>query len=143
MTSTITNNRTFLIISIFIASFLVSCSQKVRFDSSNVVPAAEGYARIKKDNNSNYSIEVNIINLASSERLPSPKNAYVVWISTNNNGVKNIGQLKSSTGFFSKALEGNLSAVSSFKPNQVFVTAEDAANVQYPGPFRVLQTSSF
>ena len=140
----ITQNSAFLFTLMFLFSLLaVSCSKKVRFEGSNVVPAAEGYARIKKDENKNYSIEVNIVNLASSERLQPPKNAYVVWITTKNSGVKNTGQLKSSTGFFSKALEGNLNAVSPFKPTQVFITAEDAANVQYPGPFRVLQTDPF
>ena len=61
-----------------------SCSstKKVSFNTSTVEPAAEGTVKVKKDNNSNYHINVDVANLAGSKKLTPSKNAYVVWIET-------------------------------------------------------------
>lgn len=82
-----------------------SCSTKVRFITSQVVPAARGYAKISRDENKNYSIDIEIENLAEPSRLKPSKAAYVVWMETVDNGIKNLGQLKSSSGFFSSTLQ--------------------------------------
>lgn len=120
---------------------LNSCSRKLNFSSSTVVPAAEGSVKVKKDRNKNYSLEVNTINLAEPEKLQPPKSTYVVWIETERNGIKNLGQLKSSSGFLSKTLKASLNTVTSFKPIRFFISAEDNANIQYPGGQVVLTTS--
>lgn len=127
----------------FIIFFLTSCAKKIAFPTSTVVPAARGTVKVKKDDNNNYAIEVNVRNLAEAKRLEPPRETYVVWIETENNGTKNIGQMKSSTGFLSSKLKASLQAVTPFKPTRVFITAEDNAGIQYPGMQVVLRTDGF
>ena len=113
---------------------LSSCgTTKYNFSTSPAVPAAEGTVKVKKDDNNNYKIDLNVTRLAEASRLSPPRQMYVVWMDTEQNGRKNIGQLKTSDGFLSNTLKSSLSTVSSFKPTGFFITAEDNANVTYPG----------
>jgi hypothetical protein len=118
-----------------------SCTQKIEFLNSSVVPAAKGTVNVKQDNNKNYAIEVAIVDLAEVERLS--KQTYVVWIETESGKAENIGQLKSSTGFLSKQHKATLETVTSFKPVKLFVTAEDGINVRFPDSRVVLTTDIF
>lgn len=120
-----------------------SCSKKISFQTSSIVPAANGTVKVKKDGNSNYQINLSIENLAEPTRLQPSKKTYVVWMETENNGTKNIGQINSSTGFLSSKLKASFEAVSSFKPVKIFLTAEDDAAIQYPGMQLVLSTDKF
>jgi hypothetical protein len=45
----------------------------VAFAPSSVVPGADGKVKLKKDDNKNYQIEVDVVNLASPDRLTPPK----------------------------------------------------------------------
>ena len=126
----------------FIAA-CTSCARKITFGPSTIVPAAEGRIKIKKDNNNNNKIEVEVTNLAEAKKLAPSRNTYIVWMETDGNGVKNLGQLHSSTGLFSKTLKASLSTVSSFKPRRFFVSAEDDPTIQFPGPQVALSTESF
>lgn len=130
------------VIALFFILTISSCSQKLNFQTSNVVPAAKGKVKIKKDKNNNYSITINIDNLAEATRLEPPKKTYVVWIETNS-GTKNIGQMNSKSGFLSSGLKASLNAVSSFKPTKVFITAENDGDTRYPGSQMVLSTRTF
>jgi len=114
---------------------LVSCSQKALFQTSTVVPAAEGYVKVKQDKNKNYAIEMRISNLAGIERLQPPKSTYLVWLETETNDIKNIGRITSSNN-----LKVSFNTVSSFKPVKIFITAEDDERAQYPGDMVVLST---
>jgi hypothetical protein len=127
----------------FLVLSLASCSRKISFQTSSVVPAAEGSVKVKKDKNNNYSIDLNVIRLADSKRLDPPKSTYVVWIETAENGSKNIGSLNTSSSMFSKTLKSSLKTVSPFKPVSLFITAEDNADIQYPGTQMVLRTGNF
>ncbi len=120
-----------------------SCARKIRFDTSSVVPAAQGTVKMKKDNNGNHSIRIDIKHLADPARLQPPKSVYVVWIETSGKGAQNLGQLKTSSGMFSNTLKASMEAVSPFKPTRIFITAEDRANIEYPGSYVVLNTTSF
>jgi hypothetical protein len=132
------------LLSILIIFILLSaCSKKVSFNTSTIVPAAEGVVKIKKDSNKNNSIDIKIKNLADPERLQIPKSVYVVWMVTEDNGVKNIGQLKSSKSMFSSLLEGTLKTVTSFMPKRIFITAEDNSDISMPGSYVILETKSF
>lgn len=111
------------------------------FASSSVVPAAKGSVKYKKDKNSNYHIDLKVIHLANSNKLTPARETYVVWMDTEKNGVKNLGQLKSSDSFLSSTLKGSLSAVTPFEPKSFFITAEDNSNVSYPGAEVVLKTN--
>jgi hypothetical protein len=122
---------------------LASCSKKINFSTSTVVPAATGAVKIKKDNNNNYALNVSLRNLAPSTRLTPPRPLYIVWVDTESNGVKNIGQVNTSSGVFSKKLKASLEAHLPFKPTRVFITAEDLQTIQYPGGQVILSTKSF
>ncbi len=122
---------------------LQSCAKKIVFATSDVVPAAEGSVKVRKDKNNNYNIDLSLIRLAAPERLSPPRDTYIVWMETEANGTKNLGQLKTSSSMLSKTLKSSLKTVSAFKPNKFFITAEDDAGVQYPGGQTVLSTGYF
>lgn len=124
----------------FILAF-TSCAKKLTFSSSSIVPAATGSVKIKSDKNKNQNIHVSVTHLAPASKLSPPQNTYVVWMVTESNGTKNLGQLKSSGSLLSKALKGSLKTVTSFNPTRFFITAEDNGNVQYPGSPVVLTTN--
>ncbi len=128
---------------IVILALFASCAKKISFAGSSVVPAARGFVKVKKDNNSNYNIKVELNNLAEVNRLQPPRQTYVVWMETDQQTTKNIGQIHSSSNMLSKKLKASLETVSSFKPIKIFITAEDEAAVQYPGSQLILSTSSF
>lgn len=117
-----------------------SCATQADFLASPVVPAAQGKVTVKSDGNNNYVIKVNLTDLAESSRLQPPMNAYVVWMVTENNISKNIGQIVSSTGALSNKLKASFETVSSFKPKKIFITAENDADAQYPDTRTVLTT---
>lgn len=111
------------------------------FTNSPIVPGAEGKAKIKKDKNDNYSVEIDVVNLPDSKKLSPPKNTYVVWMETDGNQAKNIGQIQPSTGLLSKTWKGELKATSTSKPNKIYITAEDDGTTQFPGMQTVLMTN--
>jgi hypothetical protein len=121
---------------------LSSCSNKVAFNTSTVVPTAEGSVKVNRDNNSNYSIDIHIKHLANPNRLVPAKTTYVVWAETSN-GTKNIGQLKTGSSLLSSTLKSSLKTVTPFKPTMIFITAEDEATIQYPGAQVVMTTNNF
>jgi len=135
-----------IILSILVVSVIflsTTCAQKITFLNSSVVPAAKGSVKVKQDNNKNYVIEVEIVDLAEVERLQSSKQTYVVWMETDRGNADNLGQLKSSRSFFSKQKTASLETVSSFKPVKIFVTAENGIDVRYPGNQIILTTDKF
>ena len=129
---------------VWICSFflLSGCATRAKFVSSPVVPAAQGQVKVKKDNNNNYRLSIDVENLAEPKQLPQPRNVYVVWADTPN-GVQNLGQLKVDKGFLSGKLKASLETLTPYKPSRVFITAEDVATVSYPGSYTVLNTNSF
>lgn len=125
---------------LFIIFSLSSCARKMTFNKSIIVPAAEGSVKIKTDKNKNNTIDISVRHLAPPGQLTPPKKTYVVWMETDGNGTKNIGNINSSTGLLSSTLKGSLKTVTSFKPTGFFITAEDDASIQYPGYQVVLRT---
>jgi len=119
-----------------------SCARKIVFQSSSVVPAAEGTVKVTKDNNSNYAIHLQLSNLAEPEKLTPAMKTYVVWMETAQENAKNIGQINSSTSLLSKRLKASFETVSPVKPTKIFITAEDNATILYPGTV-VLTTDNF
>lgn len=127
---------------VVVAVLLLACATRSKFAVSTVVPAAQGDVKVKKDDNNNYSVKVSVENLAEPDRLPQPKNVYVVWAETSN-GIQNLGRLDVDKGFLSSKLKASLETVTPYKPSRIFITGEDAATVSYPGAYVVLNTSSF
>jgi hypothetical protein len=127
---------TFLFVSLVT---FTSCSKKIQFENSNIVPAARGDVTVKKDKNNNYNIKLEISYLAEPERLQPPKKYYVVWLSSNENQIPlNIGQIVGTS-----KLHVKFETVSSSKPKRIFVTAEDDVTTQYPSRYVVLETDKF
>ncbi|WP_159518983.1 hypothetical protein [Sunxiuqinia indica] len=110
-----------------------SQAKKYKFLASSVVPAARGFAKITKDNNHNYVIKMKVTNLAEVKRLDSSKLSYVIWMVTDREETKNIGQLDSSSKFMPRNLLASFKTITSFTPIQIFITTEDEVDVQYPG----------
>ena len=125
-------------------AYLASCSstKSVPFTTSTVSPGAEGTVKIKKDQNGNYSIDVNIKDLVDPGKLTPSSDTYVVWIETKESGTKNIGQIQSSSGMFS-GRKASITTVSNERPIKVFVTAEDDPKKELPGTQIVLTTETF
>ncbi len=121
----------------------MSCARKINFQTSSVVPAARGAVKIKKDANQNYVISIDLFNLAEATRLPTSEQTYVVWMESENQFAKNLGQINSSTKMLSKKLKASFETVSPVKPTKIFITVEDGSTVQYPGNNIILTTSSF
>ena len=119
-----------------------SCAHKTTFQTSIVVPAAEGTVQWKKDSNNNYVITIKMVNLAEVERLEPPKKAYVVWMENEEGRPKNLGQINSSHETLTRKLKATFQTVSSFKPTKIYITAEDESNVNFPSSMVVLQSKS-
>ena len=131
---------------IIILMFLFSTesqAKKVHFLVSNIAPAARGFAKVTRDKNRNYVIKIKLSNLAEVQRLNPSKLSYVIWIVTDRDVTKNIGQIESSTKILSTKLKATFETVSSFKPIQIFITTEDDASIQSPGMQIVLTTNKF
>lgn len=121
---------------------LSSCANKNKmvFQTSSVVPSAEVSVTVKKDENKNYNVDLNVIRLANPERLSPPKKMYIVWMNTSQDGVKKIGQLKTSSSLLSGSLKSSLKTSVPYEPIDFFITAEDDAEVQAPSGQVVLNT---
>jgi hypothetical protein len=119
-----------------------SCSKKVAFQTSTIVPAARGDVKVTKDENKNYLIQIKLENLAEVKRLDSSNEAYVVWMETDDSMVKNIGQIKSDSKFLSSKLKATFETVTPLKPTKIFITAEQDSEVQYPNNQIILTTGN-
>ena len=110
-----------------------SCANKMAFQTSTITPAATGSVKIKKDNNGNYAVNIHVTHLAPPDRLTPPKKVYVAWLVTDKETAKNIGQLHTSKGFFTRKYKASLETVSVDKPIRVFISAEDYPIAVFPG----------
>jgi hypothetical protein len=106
---------------------LSACAGVSKFPVSTVNPAANIEMRRQLDNNGNTKITITAKNLASAERLTPPKKMYVVWVILESSKVRNIGQLNSENA---KKIE--IKTLVPFKFTEVFITAEDQADISYP-----------
>ncbi len=111
---------------------VTSCFTTAKFHVSQITPAADVVARMKQDKNKNYQIVITAKNLASVERLSPAKKTYVAWIVTDNNGIKNIGQLK-----IKNAKTSTLNTLTAFKPIEIFITAENEGSVSFPSGIEI------
>ncbi len=135
-----TSHFTLMLLSVAASFLMTSCSSKSAFQTSSVIPAARGYVNVKQDRDQNYIIQVKLDYLSEADRLDPPKKTYVIWMESSKNATKNIGQINSSTGFMSNNLKADFQTSSSYKPDRIYITAEDDGTVSYPGPVIVLTT---
>jgi hypothetical protein len=122
---------------------LASCATKINFLTSTVVPGAEGTVKIKKDNNTNYNVRIQLFHLATPDRLQPQQKVYVVWADFGNSDIKNLGQIKTSASLFSRTMKSSFQTVTVHRPVKIFITAEGEATVPNPGMQMVLTTDGF
>lgn len=120
--------KTYKLISLLlIFFFILSCGSTMKFPISDITPAADIIVKKKQDKNGNLIILVSAKNLAAVERLSPSKNAYVVWVITDNSEVRNIGQLKNLN-----VQTTSLQSIVPFMFWEIFITAEDYADALLP-----------
>ncbi len=129
-------------ISVLMIFSFQSCSTKYPFLVSSVVPATQGTVKIKQDDNKNYVIKIDLSNLAEPERLDPSNSNYIVWMNTDNNLTKNIGQIKVKNPSKSKKNNASLETISAMKPTKIFLTAENDVRTQYPSGEVLLSTKN-
>ncbi|GGD50709.1 hypothetical protein [Muriicola marianensis] len=115
---------------LFLIIFLVlaSCgTTKKTFPVSNLAPAAEITVKQKTDSNDNNEITVKAKYLASPERVSRGATAYVVWLVSEENGIKNIGALYNENGE-----DSELETITSFVGTEIFITAERQVGITRP-----------
>lgn len=128
-------------IALFLFACMHGCSSKNYFAVSESTPAARGYVKVKRDNNKNYSIQVQVYNLAEVARLQPPQSTYVVWMEADNTTV-NLGQIKSDNNFLSKKLKAKFSTATVFKPTRIYITAETLGTTTIPSNYLILTTKN-
>ena len=121
-----------ILLSAVMVFLMTSCATVTKFPVSNVEPAADITAKVKKDKQNNFEITITAKYLASAERLTPPKNTYVVWIVTKDNGINNSGLLKNEN-----AKTNSLKTLTSFEPLEIFITAEDSGSVTTPNGIEI------
>ncbi|HAQ21388.1 MAG TPA: hypothetical protein DCR40_19490 [Prolixibacteraceae bacterium] len=137
-------NKIFLGVFVLHMLFAVDASaKKVKFLTSTAVPAARGHVIINHDKNRNYVISIHLFNLAEVERLEPTKRYYIVWMVTDEETTMNMGKIDSSTGFLSKKLKASFKTATSSKPSNIYITAEDDPDRQYPETQMILSTGNF
>jgi hypothetical protein len=118
-------------------------AQKVHFKASTVVPAAQGTVKVSTDKEKGYNIDISIFHLAGPQRLEPAAKTYIVWMDTERNGTKNLGEMQSKDRFLSSALKASMKTVTPFRPTRIFITAEDVAAISNPHGQQVLTTRTF
>lgn len=106
---------------------LASCGNTVNFPVSSIVPAAEIKATTKVDKNKNNQIEVVANNMASPDRLNPSRKAYVIWGVTDDNVLRNLGQLVNKN-----SKKSTFKTSTPFKIIEIFITAEDRGDLTRP-----------
>ena len=119
-----------------VVALMTSCASTAKFPISSTVPAADITAKKKQDQNKNYMIEVTAKNLAEAIRLNPPKNNYRVWIVAENGTTKNLGQLVNKN-----AKEASLKTTTPFNVKEIFITAEEQGNLNYPAGIEISRTT--
>ena len=104
--------------------------------SSSLVPAAAGKISYEHDRNHNIKLEMRTKHLAEPQRLTPAKNAYVVWIRSNDGQTQNAGVLK-----INSDLEGSFTTTTPFTAFDVVITAEDNPDVSQPNGPEVMHGS--
>ena len=119
-----------------LATLLAGCASSAKFPVSTVAPAAVITAKKTLDKNKNYVVELVALNLTSPERLNPPKNHYNVWIVTEQNEYKNLGQVMNAN-----AKKVVFRTLTPFNPKEIILTAEDEGNRPVPTGIEIARTS--
>lgn len=120
---------------LFAAVLVSSCSRKIVFPVSEIVPAAEAEVHIEQNESDNYDVALEVQNLARPERLTPSGTNYTTWMVTRRNGIINIGNLK-----VKKNGNAVLKTTTAYEPIRIFITAEDDPQPRTPSNQIVLNS---
>lgn len=134
------NTPIWLGISLLSMIIFTSCASKHVFLTSTVTPAARGFVTIKKDNNQNYAIHMEVKYLTEADRLLPARQTYVVWLVTKEVEVQNMGQINNIQTAGSNNLSATFETVSVHEPRRIFITAENDPAISYPEVRIILST---
>ena len=128
--------KNILTILLGLATLLAGCATSAKFPISTVAPAAVITAKKTVDKNKNYVIELLALHLSSADRLNPPKNHYSVWIVTEQNEYKNLGQVMNAN-----AKKVVFKTLTPFNPKEIILTAEDEGNRPMPTGIEIARAS--
>jgi hypothetical protein len=145
MKQSISFSKKMILLLVIATCFIYSTasSQKMHFQQSNVVPAAQGTVHVSTNKLKGYDIDISIFHLAGPQRLQPAEKTYIVWMDTERNGTKNLGEMQSKDGFMSNTLKATMKITTPFRPTRIFITAEDVAAISNPHGQQVLTTATF
>ncbi len=109
-----------IVITFGIIALMTACADTVKFPVSQVTPAADITAKVKKQGEPNYLITIEASNLASPERLQTPKKIYVIWAVSDAGVVRNVGHFTQEN-----AEKSTYKASFPYQPVELFITAEN------------------
>jgi len=115
-------------------------------DNSPIVipPENVGRVQIKRDENSNYVIQINLKDLEGSEKIESTsRKYYTVWMNSYSKKAKSLGQINSNSGWFTDRSKASFEAVSKYRPTKIFITEEETASAARPSAKLVWTTKPF
>lgn len=108
-----------------------ACAQKMRFNPSTAVPAADAWAKVTRDTNNNARIRIDVRHLANPQRLDPPREVYVVWAETPDARTLNLGRLA-----VDKNRRGTLESTTSLREFRLLISAEHLADAVASSPSR-------
>ena len=118
-----------------IVALMISCTSTVKFPISDVTPAADITAKIKKQGAPNYLVTLTANNLAATERLNPPKKIYVIWAVSKAGVTRNVGHFEQINA--EKAI---YKASFPYKPVEIIITAEDDEGLCMPSGIEISRT---
>ncbi len=118
-----------------VVAFITSCASTSKFPVSQVTPAADITAKIKKQDKPNYLVTITANNLAASERLDPPKKNYIIWAVSDAGVTRNIGHFTQKN-----AVESTFKSSFPYKPVEIFITAEDEEGLCEPAGIEIART---
>ena len=118
-----------------VMAIISSCSNTAKFPVSQITPAADITAKIKKQESPNYLVTITANNLAASDRLEPPKKIYVIWAVSKAGVTRNVGH------FTQKNAEESIYKASfPYKPVEIIITAEDEEGSCEPNGIEISRT---
>lgn len=106
---------------------IASCSNTANFTVSEASPETEIKAKTRVDEDNNKVLTINAKNLESPESIDSSSRAYVVWIKTDENELRNLGELHSTA-----EETATFRTETPYEFREIIITAEERANVAEP-----------
>jgi len=104
-------------------------------NTAESIPAAVGKVKVAEEKDGNSKVKVEVDHLAPPSSVDEDASAYVVWLKPDSGAAQNVGVLT-----VDKDRKGKLETKTAFKTFQVFVTAEESANVTSPSQSTLMAT---